>query len=72
MGEMKKRESWDLTECEFREFLIGQDTTMHIRIFLDGQQDQFSKDYLLDRLIGVYNNRMKQELKYYGSDSDAE
>jgi hypothetical protein len=61
-----KRESWVLTEKEFRQYLVGMDVSMHVKIFLDGEQDDWSKDYLLSRVLEVYHARMNQKLEAYG------
>lgn len=56
---------YSLSERERKEWLFGADAAMHLEIYMESQQEQFDKDYLIRKLVEDYEKRMNQDLQRY-------
>lgn len=54
------RVEYSLTDKELRELFFGADAAMQMKLFLEGKQEKFDKDYLIRKLKECYENRMNQ------------
>jgi hypothetical protein len=59
---MKEKKEYHFTEQEVKQWLLGFDAEIHLRIFLEGEKDEWSKEYLIKVLLESYQARMNQKI----------